>query len=191
MTTIRRIAVYTGSATGVVPAYREAAVAVGTRLGRDGLGLVYGGGHVGLMGLLSDAALDAGAHVIGVIPQALVDAELAHPRLEQLEVVPDMHTRKLRMSDLADAFVAMPGGPGTLEEFFEVWTWLQLGFHRKPVALLDVEGFWQPLVAMLDRMVEAGFVTAEFRGSLIVAATVDELFDALAAWVPPAPKFAR
>lgn len=191
MNGIRRIAVYTGSAPGTVPAYRDAAAEMGTRLGREGLGLVYGGGHVGLMGVVSDAALDAGAEVFGVIPQALVDAELAHPRLREIEVVPDMHTRKMRMSELADAFVAMPGGPGTLEEFFEVWTWLQLGFHRKPVALLDVDGFWRPLTDMLDRMVASGFMTAAFRGSLIVAPTVDALFEALAAWTPPPPKFAR
>jgi uncharacterized protein (TIGR00730 family) len=191
VTGIGRVAVYTGSSPGLVPAYRVAAEQVGTHLGREGVGVVYGGGHVGLMGTVADAALAAGGEVIGVIPQALVDAELAHPHLTALEVVPDMHTRKFRMSDLADAFVALPGGPGTLEEFFESWTWLQLGFHGKPVALYDMDGFWQPLLAMLDGMVAAGFLGAEFRASLIVARTPEELLTAFREWEPPPPKFAR
>jgi uncharacterized protein (TIGR00730 family) len=191
MSTVGRVAVYTGSSPGLSPAYRAAAEAVGTHLAREGVGIVYGGGHVGLMGAVADAALDAGGDVAGVIPQALVDAELAHPRLTTLEVVPDMHARKLRMSELADAFVALPGGPGTLEELFESWTWLQLGFHAKPVAIYDVDGFWAPLLAMLDGMVGAGFVRAEFRDTLIVVRTPEELLSAFAAWQPPAPKFAR
>ncbi len=191
MSELRRIAVYTGSSPGRPAVYREAAAAVGDALGRAGIGVVYGGGHVGLMGTVADAALAAGGDVVGVIPEALVDAELAHPGLTSLEVVPDMHTRKLRMSDLADAFVALPGGPGTLEEFFEVWTWLQLGIHRKPVALYDVEGFWTPLITMLDTMTESGFMRPEFRASLIVARTPEDLLGALAAWQPPTPKFSR
>ncbi|MFT4306388.1 MAG: TIGR00730 family Rossman fold protein [Microbacterium sp.] len=191
MSRIRRIAVYTGSAPGNDPVFAAAARAVGTRLGEAGIALVYGGGHTGLMGVVSDAALDAGAEVFGVIPQALVDAELAHPRLTSLEIVADMHVRKMRMAELSDGFVALPGGPGTLEELFEAWTWLQLGFHAKPVAIYDVDGFWQPLLAMLDHMVASGFMAGTFRDSLIVARTPDELLAELAAWEPPASKFAR
>ncbi|MCX6502421.1 MAG: TIGR00730 family Rossman fold protein [Microbacterium sp.] len=191
MSTIGRVAVYTGSSPGTSPIYREAATQVGRFLGASGVGVVYGGGHVGLMGTVADAALTAGGEAIGVIPQALVNAELAHPGLTALEVVPDMHVRKMRMSDLADAFVALPGGPGTLEEFFEAWTWLQLGFHRKPVALYDVDGFWQPLLRMLDGMVEAGFLQADFRASLLVVDTPETLLTAFREWEPPTPKFAR
>jgi uncharacterized protein (TIGR00730 family) len=186
---IRRVAVYLGSALGAHPAYREAATEVGARLAAEGVGVVYGGGRVGLMGAVAEAARAAGGEVVGVIPQSLVDAELAHPGLSALEVVPDMHARKLRMAELADAFVALPGGPGTLEELFEAWTWLQLGLHRKPVVLYDVDGFWQPLLAMLDQMVAAGFLRAEFRASLVVVRTPDELLEALEAWKPPAPKW--
>lgn len=189
MSGIERIAVYTGSAPGSSPAYRAAAEDVGRRLAVDGVGIVYGGGRVGLMGAVADAARAAGGEVIGVIPQALVDAELAHPGLSTLEVVPDMHVRKMRMAELADGFVALPGGPGTLEELFEAWTWLQLGLHRKPVALYDVDGFWQPLLGMLDGMVEAGFMRRAFRESLCVVRTPDGLLDAFAAWEPPAPKW--
>lgn len=191
MSTIGRVAVYTGSSPGTSPIYREAATQVGRFLGASGVGVVYGGGHVGLMGTVADAALTAGGEAIGVIPQALVNAELAHPGLTALEVVPDMHVRKMRMADLADAFVALPGGPGTLEEFFEAWTWLQLGFHRKPVALYDVDGFWRPQLAMLDGMVEAGFLQAGFRDSLLVVDTPEDLLAAFREWEPPAPKFAR
>lgn len=189
MTQFGRIAVYTGSAPGTRPVYRAAAEAVGARLADAGIGIVYGGGRVGLMGAVADAARAAGGEVVGVIPQALVDAELAHPGLSTLEIVPDMHVRKMRMAELADGFVALPGGPGTLEELFEAWTWLQLGFHRKPVALYDVDGFWQPLLDMLDGMVEAGFMRAAFRDSLLVVRTPGDLLDALAAWEPPAPKW--
>ncbi len=188
---IARIAVYTGSAPGSSPAYAEAAGAVGAGLAAAGGGVVYGGGRAGLMGVVADAALTAGGQVHGVIPQALVDAELAHPGLTGLEVVPDMHVRKMRMADLADGFVALPGGPGTLEELFEAWTWLQLGLHRKPVAVYDVDGFWQPLLTMLDGMVAAGFLGQVFRDSLLVVRTPAELLAAFAEWEPPPPKWRR
>jgi uncharacterized protein (TIGR00730 family) len=152
-----RVAVFTGSQLGP-PSHQEAAARFGADLARDGVGVVYGGGHVGLMGVVADAALEAGGEVIGVIPQHLVDDELAHPRLPQLEVVQTMHERKARMADLADAFVALPGAAGTLEELFEAWTWGMLGLHAKPVALLDVDGFWQPLLAQLRRMVDDGYL---------------------------------
>jgi uncharacterized protein (TIGR00730 family) len=154
-----RIAVFTGSQSGP-PSHREAAERFGADLARAGIGVVYGGGHVGLMGVVADAALTAGGEVIGVIPQHLVDDEVAHPGLPRLEVVETMHERKALMADLSDAFVALPGAAGTLEELFEAWTWGMLGLHAKPVALFDVDGFWQPLLAQLRRMVDDGYLDA-------------------------------
>ncbi|MBK0419606.1 TIGR00730 family Rossman fold protein [Leucobacter sp. CSA1] len=183
-----RIAVFTGSAAGASPAFAEAAIELASACARSGVGIVTGGGRVGLMGVIADAALRAGGEVFGVIPQPLVEGEIAHESLTRLEVVSDMHARKHRMSVLSDAFVALPGGAGTLEELFEAWTWQQLGMLAKPVALYDVEGYWQPLLGMLDRMVDEGFLSAPLRESLIVARTPDELFSALATWVPPRRK---
>lgn len=141
------------------------------------------------MGVLADAALAANGQVTGVMPQALVDGEIAHTGLSGLEVVADMAERKARMGDLGDAFVALPGGSGTLEEFFEAWTWQQLGIHAKPVALFNVGGFWDDLVAMIHRMVQLGFLGHVFANSLIVADTVDGLIRQLRSWRPPAPKW--
>lgn len=186
---IHRVTVFTGSSPGHDPAYLRAAVDVGQAFAARGIGVVYGGGNVGLMGAVSTSAREAGAAVHGVMPEALVDKELAHPDLTTFEVVPDMHARKLRMAELGDAFVALPGGIGTLEEFFEVWTWLQLGIHRKPVAVYDVRGFWRPMLTMVDRMVEEGFVTSEFRESLLVVSTPRDLIRGLEEWEPPAPKW--
>jgi len=138
----------------------EAAAAFATDLAKAGVGIVYGGGHVGMMGVIADAALAAGGEVVGVIPQHLVDDEVAHPGLPRLEVVQTMHERKAVMADLADAFVALPGAAGTLEELFEAWTWGMLGLHAKPTALFDVDGFWQPLLAQLRRMVDDGYLDA-------------------------------
>ncbi|MGY1716277.1 TIGR00730 family Rossman fold protein [Geodermatophilus sp. SYSU D01106] len=152
-----RVAVFTGSRPGPEP-HRAAASALGADLAAAGVGVVYGGGHVGLMGTVADAALAAGGEVVGVIPQHLVDDELAHPGLPRLDVVGSMHERKARMTELADAFVALPGAAGTLEELFEAWTWGMLGLHAKPVALLDVDGFWQPLLAQLRRMADDGYL---------------------------------
>ncbi|MGO1415228.1 MAG: TIGR00730 family Rossman fold protein, partial [Microbacterium gubbeenense] len=154
-----------------------------------GKGLVYGGGNVGLMGAVASAGRDAGGEVVGVIPEALVDKEIAHDDLTRLEVVSGMHERKQRMADLSDAFVVLPGGVGTLEEFFEVWTWQQLGIHQKPIAIYDVNGFWNPLVVMIDRLVSEGFVGAQFRDSLIHATDPAELLEKLTAWDAPAPKW--
>ncbi|GAA3645893.1 TIGR00730 family Rossman fold protein [Microbacterium marinilacus] len=187
--TLHRITVFTGSASGRDDAYTRAAVDVGQALAARGIGIVYGGGNVGLIGTVSTAAREAGAEVHGVMPQALVDKEIAHPNLTTFEVVPDMHARKMRMAELGDAFVALPGGIGTLEEFFEVWTWLQLGIHRKPVAVYDVRGFWRPMLTMVDRMVEEGFVAEAFRDSLLVATTPRELIRKLEEWTAPAPKW--
>src|SRR5688500_17093905 len=154
-----RVAVFTGSHDGP-PSHRVAAAAFAADLARAGVGIVYGGGHVGLMGVVADAALEAGGEVVGVIPQHLVDDELAHPGLPRLEVVTSMHERKAVMADLADAFIALPGAAGTLEELFEAWTWGMLGLHAKPTLLFDVDGFWQPLLTQLRRMVDDGYLDA-------------------------------
>lgn len=150
--------VFCGSSSGTDPRYAEAARAFGVLLAEAGSAIVYGGGHVGLMGILADAALGAGGRVLGVIPQKLVDRELAHPGLSELHVVSTMHERKALMASLSDGFVALPGGIGTLEEFFEVWTWAQLGYHEKPLGLLDVNGFFSPLLEFLTRASELGFL---------------------------------
>jgi uncharacterized protein (TIGR00730 family) len=163
----------------------EAARATGRTLARRGIGVVYGGGSVGLMGALADATLAAGGEVIGVIPRALQLRELAHGGLTALHVVGSMHERKARMAELSEGFVALPGGIGTLEELAEIVTWAQLGLHRRPCGLLDVGGYWQPLVALLDHAVEEGFVRPEHRGLVVVARDADELLDRFAAWQPP------
>lgn len=185
----RWLTVFTGSATGADPVYAEAVTELAQALAREDVGVVYGGGDIGLMGTVADAALGAGGSVVGVMPQVLVDGEMAHQGLTRLEIVPDMHVRKMRMAELGDGFVALPGGAGTLEELFEVWTWQHLGIHSKPVALYDVDGFWQPLLAMVDEMVERGFLKARLRDSLVVATTPEELLEAWHTWTPPAPKW--
>jgi uncharacterized protein (TIGR00730 family) len=175
-----RVAVFCGSSAGREPRYAVAAAAFGRDLAAAGVGIVYGGASVGLMGVLADAALTAGGEVIGVIPGGLFAAEVPHQRLTQLQVVASMHERKAVMADLADAFVALPGGLGTLDELFEILTWRQLGLHAKPIALIDVGGFWDPLAEMLDGLTAAGFVPAETRGWLARVADAGEflrLFD--------------
>jgi uncharacterized protein (TIGR00730 family) len=184
-----RVCVFCGSSAGARPAYRTVAAGMGRALAARGLGLVYGGGHVGLMGATADGALAGGGEVIGVIPRALVERELGHRGVTSLRVVETMHERKALMAELSDAFVALPGGIGTLEELFEAWTWAGLGIHRKAVALLDVEGYWDPLVAMADRMVAEGFLAAHLRASLLVARDPDALLDALMAYRPPPDRF--
>ena len=158
MRRFRRLCVYCGSSTGVDPAYAQAAEATGRQLAEQGIGLVYGGGSVGLMGTVAAAARAAGGEVIGVSPEKLQDLELGMEGLTELRIVPDMHARKQQMADLSDGFIALPGGYGTLEELFEAITWLQLGYHDKPVGLLDVAGYYQPLVAFLQHTVAQGFV---------------------------------
>ncbi len=163
------ICVFCGSNAGRDPRYVTAAKALGLTLAREGIGLVYGGAKVGLMGAIADAVLEAGGKVTGVMPKALVDREVAHPGLTRLHVVASMHERKALMSELADGgYIALPGGLGTLEELFEVWTWAQLGYHAKPVGLLDVAGFYGGLLAFVDTTVAAGFVTTEQRALLLV-----------------------
>ncbi|NLW97020.1 TIGR00730 family Rossman fold protein [Luteimonas wenzhouensis] len=163
---MRTICVYCGSNTGSRPAYTERAMALGDRIAREGLQLVYGGGNVGLMGVVADAVLQAGGEVVGVIPEQLVNWEVAHEGVTRLEVVANMHERKKRMFDLSDAFVALPGGFGTLDEMFEMLTWRQLGIGDKPCAFLDVDGFYGPLLAMIDRMVEERFLHPDQRADL-------------------------
>jgi uncharacterized protein (TIGR00730 family) len=176
---VRRLCVYCGAAAGVRPAYRAAGEELGRALGRRGLGLVYGGASRGLMGVVADAALAAGAEVIGVLPQGLDQREIAHRGITELRVVPTLHERKAQMAALADAFVALPGGIGTLDELFETATWNYLGLHDKPYAVLDVEGYWQPLLAALDRMVDEGFLAPATRARMQVHREVEALLDAL------------
>lgn len=182
---MRRVCVFTGSNSGVRTEYRDAAGELGRLLAERGIGVVYGGARVGLMGVLADAALAAGGEVTGVIPQALVAKEVAHAGLTDLRVVTSMHERKALMSDLADAFIAMPGGWGTLEEFFEVLTWAQLGLHRKPCGLLNVQGYFDRLMAFLAHTIDEGFVRPEYAEVLTVAAAPGELLDRLASSTPP------
>lgn len=185
----KRITVYIGSAFGNSPAYLQAARDLGTALAEAGIGLVYGGGKVGLMGAIADASLEAGGEVIGVITEALLNGETGHSGLTRLEVVSTMQQRKQRMAELTDAFVALPGGPGTLEEFFEVFVGMTLGIHSKPVALYDVDDYWQPLRETLDSMVATGFSSPAARGALVSASSPQELFNGLTAWQPPRTKW--
>ncbi|MGO1198850.1 MAG: TIGR00730 family Rossman fold protein [Dermabacteraceae bacterium] len=185
------ITLFSGSATGGSDAFTQGTAELARALAATGVGIVYGGGRVGLMGTLAGAAMAAGGEVHGVMPQSLVDAEIAHEAITHLDVVPDMHSRKLRMAELGDAFVALPGGAGTLEELFEVWAWQHLGIHTKPVALYDIEGYWQPLLSALDAMTSAGFLAEHLRASLIVADEPQQLLTALRAWHPPVGKWSR
>lgn len=180
-----RVCVFCGSSTGAHPAYLEAARHLGRRLAERGLGLVYGGASVGLMGALADEALAAGGEVVGVITRPLLDREIGHPRLTRLEVVETMHERKARMAELADAFAILPGGIGTLEEFFEVWTWGYLGLHRKPCGLLDVNGYYAPLRQLVDHMVAERFLRDETRKAVLFSSGVEELLEWLRTYVPP------
>ncbi|WP_447753741.1 LOG family protein [Pseudomonas nicosulfuronedens] len=188
--TLRSVCVFCGASPGATPIYQEAAEALGRHLAENGIQLVYGGGAVGLMGMVANAALAAGGEVIGIIPQSLKDAEVGHSGLTRLEVVDGMHARKARMAELSDAFIALPGGLGTLEELFEVWTWGQLGYHGKPLGLLEVNGFFDPLLTFLDHLVQERFVRQPHRDMLQRATSPAELVSALAAWKPlAAPKW--
>jgi uncharacterized protein (TIGR00730 family) len=182
---MKRVCVFCGSSAGARASYRAAAESLGRALVRRGLGLVYGGGHVGLMGALADAALSAGGEVVGVIPRGLEAREVGHRGLTELRVVGSMHERKAAMAGLADAFLALPGGMGTLEETAEALTWAQLGIHRKPVGLLDVEGFFGPLVAFLDHAQAEGFLRPEHRRLCLVERDPEALLDRLSAWRAP------
>ncbi len=184
-----RVCVFCGSSTGSDPAYGEAAALVGRALAERGVGLVYGGARAGTMGVVADAALAAGGDVVGVIPQSLVDREVAHTGLADLRVVAGLHERKAAMADLADAFLTLPGGAGTLEELFEVWTWAQLGLHTKPIALLDVRGYYQPMLRFLENMGEEGFLDPTAREMLIVESDIDRVMERFADYRPPPSKW--
>jgi uncharacterized protein (TIGR00730 family) len=182
---IRRICVFCGSNPGASPVYAETARTLGETLARRGLGLVYGGGKVGLMGAVADGALAAGGEVVGVIPHALVVREVAHQGLTELRVVDSMHERKALMADLADGFLVLPGGIGTLEEFFEVWTWAQLGLHGKPIGLLDTAGYYAQLQGFLDHAVSERFLHPDHRSTVLVDADAGRLLDRMEGYVPP------
>jgi len=184
MSTSKNICVFCGSSVGARPAYVEAARELGRTLAGRRLGIVFGGGKVGLMGVLADAVLAAGGEAIGVIPEALVAREIAHNGLTELRVVRSMHERKTLMADLADAFIALPGGYGTLEEFFEAVTWTQLGIHRKPCGLLNVDGYYDALLALLDRAVSDGFIREANRSLVLDAADVPTLLEKLETFRP-------
>lgn len=177
---MKRVLVFCGSSPGARPEYAQAAAQLGLALAGRELGLVYGGASVGLMGAVADAALSAGGEVIGVIPQRLVDREVAHDGLSDLRVVQTMHQRKALMAELSDAVIALPGGTGTLDELFELFTWSQLGLHAMPIGLLDVAGYWQPLLAFLDHAVTERFLRAEHRDTLLVETEPERLLDRLA-----------
>ncbi|UVO51356.1 TIGR00730 family Rossman fold protein [Sphingomonas sp. SUN019] len=184
---MKRLAVYCGSATPRDPMYLEIAREVGRTLAERGIGVVYGGGRLGLMGAIADSALAAGGEVIGVIPQALVDAEVAHRGLTELHVVGGMHERKARFTDLADGFVTIPGGTGTMDELWEALSWAQLGYHADPVGLLNAAGYYDHLIAFWEKMGEVGFLRAQHRDLLIVADTLDVLLERMSAHVPTQP----
>ena len=174
MNTIRRLAVYCGSAPGSTPNFSDATRATAKAMTDAGVDLVYGGGRLGLMGLIADSVLAHGGKVFGVIPEALVDLEVAHTGCTELYRVANMHERKAMMTDLADAFLALPGGIGTLDELFEAWSWNALGYHAKPFCLLNVDGFWDGLIAFCDHAHASGFMSQQRRAQLLVAATPDE-----------------
>lgn len=182
---MQRICVFSGSSSGRIVDYRDAAVELGTLLAERNIGLVYGGAAVGLMGAVADATTSAGGNVIGVIPSALVDREVAHTGLSDLRVVGSMHERKALMADLSDAFVALPGGIGTFEEIFEVWTWTQLGTHAKPCAMLNVHGFYDRLLGFLDHVVDEAFLKPAHRGMLLSSSDPTVLLDLLAEYQVP------
>ncbi|MDQ3855471.1 MAG: TIGR00730 family Rossman fold protein [Chloroflexota bacterium] len=175
------ICVFCGSASGRAPTYAAAARELGELLAKRGIGLVYGGGNVGLMGELADAVLDAGGRAIGVIPQQLVDREIAHGGLTELHVVENLHQRKALMAELADAFLTLPGGVGTMEELFEVWSWGRLGLHSKPCGLLNVDGYFDSLRTLTDQMVTEGFLEPEYRKMLLIEEQPSVLLDRLTA----------
>lgn len=181
---MKRLAVYCGSASPADPVYIEAARTVGRSFAQRGIGLVYGGGRLGLMGAVADAALEAGGEVIGIIPQALVDAEVAHRGLTELHVCRTMHERKQAFTDLSDGFVTLPGGTGTMDELWEALSWAQLGYHAKPVGVLNVAGFYDGLIAFAAKMGEVGFIRPQHQGLMIVDTTLDGLLAKMANAAP-------
>jgi uncharacterized protein (TIGR00730 family) len=183
---LKRICVFCGSSVGARPAYRQAAQQLGELLAERGIGVVFGGGCIGLMGVVADAALSKGGEVIGVIPESLVRREVGHRGVTKLHIVETMHQRKALMADLSDAFIALPGGYGTLEEFSEAVTWSQLGIQQKPCGLLNIEKYWDGLLAVLDHAVDEGFVRPENSQLVLVAQTPEWMVERLLKWTPPA-----
>jgi uncharacterized protein (TIGR00730 family) len=186
---VKSICVYCGSSTGNDPAFLEEAVSAGTLIARQGLTLVYGGGKVGLMGAVADAALAAGGRVIGVMPADLVNQEIGHRGLTELRIVNSMHERKWAMAELADGYLCLPGGPGTFEDIFEQWTWALLGFHAKPCGFVNVNGYYDLMRQLVQRMADNGFTTQTYADMLVYADTTAQVIDAFRAYVPPPPKW--
>lgn len=186
--TFQRFCVYCGSNMGARGIYREAARALGNEMARRGIGLVYGGSNMGLMGVVADAVLDAGGSVVGIMPEHLATKEIAHTHLTELRVVSTMHERKALMADLADGFIALPGGFGTYDEFCEVVTWAQLGLHQKPCAMLNVAGYYDAMIAMFDHAVREGFVRDTHRGMLILSSDASALLDQMQNYHAPVVK---
>ncbi len=184
---MKRVAVYCGSATPADPVYIESARAIGRSLAGQGIGVVYGGGKLGLMGAVADSALEAGGEVIGVIPQALVDAEVAHRGLTELHVVETMHERKARFTELSDGFLTIPGGTGTMDELWEAMSWAQLGYHAKPVGLLNVAGFYDGLLEFVGKMSEVGFLRPQHQSILLSDTELDSLLDKMRRFEPSVP----
>ncbi|WP_426272386.1 TIGR00730 family Rossman fold protein [Exiguobacterium sp. R-17] len=182
---MNRLAVFCGSKDGAHPVFREAAGTLGQALAARDIGLVYGGSRVGTMGAVADATLAAQGQAIGVLPHFLQEKELAHPELTELHLVHSMHERKAKMSELADGFIILPGGPGTMEEFFEVFTWAQLGLHEKPCGVLNIDGYYDPLIALFDTMERQGFLIPEHRAMLIVESDPDRLLERFATYEAP------
>ena len=180
-----RICVFCGSSDNVADHYKEAAANFGRLMAADGIGLVYGGGSIGLMGAIADAVVDAGGEVTGIIPKKLADAEIANEKVTDLRVVTSMHERKAMMADLSDAFVSLPGGIGTFEELFEAWTWAQLGYHNKPCAILNVGGFYDQMSGFLDKVVSDGFLKPHHRNMLIFSNDPVDLLSQIQAYKPP------
>ncbi|WP_430446589.1 TIGR00730 family Rossman fold protein [Sphingorhabdus contaminans] len=181
---MKRLAVYCGSATPEDPIYIETARSVGRRLAERGIGVVYGGGRLGLMGAVADSALEAGGEVIGIIPEALVGAEVAHKGCTELHVVSGMHERKARFTDLSDGFITIPGGVGTMDELWEAISWSQLGYHQKPVGVLNVAGFYDELIAFNAKMINVGFIRPQHAGIMLVDDTLDGLLGKMRDYVP-------
>nr|WP_019672070.1 TIGR00730 family Rossman fold protein [Psychrobacter lutiphocae] len=186
-----RIAVYCGSSEGLEAVYLKQTYQFAEALGEQGIDVVYGGGKVGLMGALADTAMAYGSNVIGVIPKHLADKELAHGGISELIVVNDMHERKQKMAEYADAFVALPGGAGTLEEIFEAWTWAQLGLHNKPCGFLNINGYYDEMLSFLESMVKSGFMRQTYLDMLVVSNDINKLLTKLQEYTPPKPKWSK
>ncbi len=185
---LKRLAVFCGSSNGASSAYREGAIQLGKELAKRGISLVYGGASVGIMGTVADTVLEEGGEVIGVMPKLLIEREISHQHVTKLFIVESMHERKAKMAELADGFIALPGGPGTLEEFFEVFTWAQIGIHQKPLGLLNINHYYDPLLALFDHMVTEQFLQAKYRSMSIVDSDAKALLDKFETYQAPTVK---